>query len=253
MSGRKNLIPPYQLESAADLGNSFETDPVTVSTATRVAFNVSTSDVSANTGTFGVQHRIYKNADEASEWATLSLDATPTLADADAQMLIDVTVPPGQVRLAFTQPAFETQTLTFPSKAASTDGDYVVITDGSGVEWAIALDKTGAAAATPTGAAWVAVGASRKAYVDISGATTAAQVAAVVETALDALTGLTSAMTTDDSAANGTMLLTMLVAGNAADPEPHNADDSGAGSITGVQTSGPDGTAAIWVTGCQEG
>lgn len=253
MSGRKNFVKAYKTKNDQSLGSSFQTDPITLTTASRLGFNVEATGVTANTGTFAVQHRIHKDDNGFSAWATLTLSATPTLADADATMLIDVSVPPGQVRLAFTQNAFETQTLTFPTKAGSTDGDYVVITDGSGTKWAIALDKTGAAAATPTGAAWVAVAGANKAYVDISSATTAAQVAALVETALDGLTGLSAAMTTDDSAANGTMLLTMLTAGNATDPAVHNFDDSGAGSITGVETSGPDGTCDIWVTAAQEG
>lgn len=131
----------------------------------------------------------------------------------------------------------EVQTLTFPAKAASTDGDYVVFYDQAGNAWAVALDKTGLAAAEPTGAAWTAIPAGRKTYVDISGGTDAASVAALIETAIDALTGLTTVITTDDAAANGTMLLTQTVPGPTTNPVPHNADDSGAGSITGVQTT----------------
>lgn len=253
MSSRKNILRAFRLLNDQELRNTFATEPVTVTTATRVAFNVATAGVTANTGTIAVQHRHYENDRTYSAWATLTLDATPTLADDDDTFLIDISVPPGQARLAFTQPTVETQTLTFPALADADDGDYIVITDGSGLEWAIALDTTGAAAAEPTGDAWDAVPAGRKDYVDVSGATTAAQVAALVETALDALTGLTAAVTTDDSANDGTMLLTMLVAGGSADPVPHNADDSDTGTITGVQTSGPDGTCDVWVTGAQEG
>lgn len=123
----------------------------------------------------------------------------------------------------------------FPSVAGSTGGDYVVLTDGSGLTWAISLDKSGADP-EPTGAAWVAVNAARKVHVDISGGTNAASVAALVETAFDGLSG-SSAIVTDDTAADGTMLLTMAVKAPCTDPAVHNADDSGAGSITGVQTT----------------
>lgn len=159
--------------------------------------------------------------------------------------------------VALTKPVAEVQTLTFPSKAASTGGDYVVLTDGSGLTWAISLNK-GGSDAEPTGALYVAVVAGRKVHVDISGGTTAATVAALVETAFDALTGA-SAIVTDDTAADGTMLLTMAVKAPCANPVPKNADDSGAGSITGVETTAGVASAApsgaIWtaVAGARKG
>ncbi len=137
----------------------------------------------------------------------------------------------------FATGTFEVQTLTFPTLAASADGDYVAFYDQSGTGWAVALDKTGGAANTPTGAVWVSIAAPNKVYCDISGATTAAQVAAAVEAAIDALTGLTAVITTDDSAANGTMLLTQTVPGPTTNPSPHNKGDTGVGTILGVQTT----------------
>lgn len=152
-------------------------------------------------------------------------DITAVIADATAS---DKTFDTGTM---------EVQTLTFPAVADATAGDYVVLTDGAGLTWAISLDKTGADP-EPTGALWVAVNAARKVHVNISGGTDAASVAALVETAFDALTGATAAIVTDDTAADGTMTLTMTIPGPVANPVPKNADDSGAGSITGVQTTG---------------
>jgi hypothetical protein len=132
----------------------------------------------------------------------------------------------------------EVQTLTFPSLVGATAGDYIVFYDSSSptAAWAISLNKTGADPA-PTGAAWAAIAAGRKVHVDISLAVTAAQVAAAVEVAVDALTGLTALIVTDDTAADGTMLFTQTVPGPTTNPVPHNANDSGVGSISGVQTT----------------
>lgn len=252
MSGRKNFFK-RKMETAISLASSFETDPIELETISLVGFNIASSDISTNTGEFSVQHRINANSNQISEWCTLTLDSTPRWADEDDVLeAIAGSLPPGQVRLAFSAIDAQVQLLTFPTKAGSTDGDYVVITDKNGLEWAIALDKTGAAAAEPTGAAWADIPAGRKDYVDISAATTAASVAALIETALNALTGFSSVFTTDDTAANGTMELQSTAAGYGVAPVPHNADDSGAGSILGEIDSGPDGTADIYVSGAQE-
>jgi hypothetical protein len=104
-------------------------------------------------------------------------------------------------------------TLTFPTLAGATDGDYVTFYDQAGTAWAAALDTTGGGSNTPTGAAWVAIAAGNKVEVDISGATTAADVAALVETDIDGMTGFTAVITSDDSAADGTMTLTQIVPG----------------------------------------
>ncbi len=137
--------------------------------------------------------------------------------------------------------------MTFPALAGATDGDYVVVQDTTGTKWAVAMDTTGLAAATPTGAAWVAVGASKKVYYDFSGAVTAAQMAAKAELAFNSLTGFSAVITTDDSAADGTMLLTSIIKAPVVNPVLENADDSGVGSILGVQTIG--GVAAQTPTG----
>lgn len=130
----------------------------------------------------------------------------------------------------------EVQTMTFPSKAGSTDRDYFVVEAKDGTKFAIYLDKTGSSVA-PTGAIYAAVASGKKSKADISGATDAASVAAIVETALNALTGFTALITTDDSAADGTMLLTQVHPGATVNPVVKNLDDSGAGSIAGVETT----------------
>lgn len=145
----------------------------------------------------------------------------------------------GQVAITATA---EVQTLTFPAKASATNGDYFVVTDTAGNTWAAWLDVSGVASA-PTGAIYTAVNASRKCRVDISACTTAATVAAAVEAAFDAMTGVTAVITTDDSAADGTMTFTAVTAGpDMAAPQFKNANDSGAGSITGSTTTSPVAT-----------
>lgn len=130
---------------------------------------------------------------------------------------------------------YSVNTITFDDFAGSTSGDYVVITDASGLTWAAALDKTGSAPA-PTGAAWVAVNVARKVNVDISAATTADDVATAVKTALNLLVGFTDAITIG-SVTSGAFDLTCEVMGPAAAPVPHNSNDSGAGSIVGASST----------------
>lgn len=137
----------------------------------------------------------------------------------------------------FTSGTAEVQTFTFPAKAGATDGDYIEFFDASGTAWAVALDVDGVAAGAPTGAIWTAVAAARKSNCDISATTTAASVAAAVELCVDALTGVTAVIVTDDSAANGTMTFTQVESGNATTAVPKNTDDTGAGSITQATTT----------------
>lgn len=129
----------------------------------------------------------------------------------------------------------EVTTLTFPAVAASTGGDYFVVFDTAGLAWAAALNKSGSDP-VPSGAIYTAIAAGRKVNVDISGGTDAASVAALVETAFDALVG--NPFVTDDSAANGTMLVTCTLHGNTTNAQRHNANDSGNGSM-GVSTTTP--------------
>lgn len=106
MSGsRKNVIPAFKLVSAQSLASTFQSTPVTLTTATHIGFNCSTSGVTSNTGTFDVQHRVFKDVNTFSDWATLTLSSQPSLLNADKTFLIDVTVIPGQIRLFFTTSA----------------------------------------------------------------------------------------------------------------------------------------------------
>ena len=128
------------------------------------------------------------------------------------------------------------QTLTFDTKANTTAGDYVVIEDTSGQAWAVAADVTGSDP-EPTGAVWTAIGAAYKTQADISGDTTAANVAATFETAFDGLTGFTAVITSDDTAADGTMTMTQIKGGTVENVVVKDDDDAGAGSITAANTT----------------
>ena len=130
----------------------------------------------------------------------------------------------------------QVDTPTFPAKAAAADGDYIILTDTNGDEWAAAVDLAGVGAAVlPTGARWAAVPAGQKGQVDLSAAVTAADVAAAFELVLDGLAAAT--IVTDDSAADGTMTCTQPARGVVTNPEPFNADDTGVGSITTAATT----------------
>lgn len=135
---------------------------------------------------------------------------------------------------ANTVDVLEIQTLTFPTKAAAGASDYIVIYDAMGASWAVALDTTGTDP-DPTGAAWLAVSASNRIKVDVSGATTAADVAALAVAGLNSLTGFMAVITLMDNT-DGTVSSVQVNYGATTNPVPHNADDSGVGSILGVQT-----------------
>ncbi len=125
-------------------------------------------------------------------------------------------------------------TLTFLAQGDTDSGDYVVIYDTAGNPWAVAADLTGTDP-EPTGAVWDAIPAAQRGQADLSAATTAATVAAAFEVAFDALTSVPFA--TDDSAADGTMLITMTLFGLCDEAEVYNADDSGDGTIAEVLTT----------------
>jgi len=128
------------------------------------------------------------------------------------------------------------QTLTFDTQANTGDGDYVVLEDTSGTQWAVAADKTGSSA-EPTGAIWAAIPSANKAQADISGDTTAADVAAAFEAAFDGISGFTLVITSDDTAADGTMTMTQLVGGVVEDVVPKDEDDGTAGTITAANST----------------
>jgi hypothetical protein len=130
---------------------------------------------------------------------------------------------------------------------AVTDASTGARADGSASTSGFTVSTTtqGAAlGAAPSGAIWTAIDASRKGQADISGDTTAAQVAARFETAFDALTGFTAVITSDDSAANGTMTMTTVIGGiDTTNSVVKNTGDTGAGSISAAQTTAGSFTA----------
>ncbi len=226
-----------QRTDTEDLAASFNGDPVHLETMEGYSICASLTDTTPTTGdTF---------ASGVLEIQTLTYPSKAAAANGDYIVCSDQAGV--SYAIALTKPVAEVQTLTFPALAGATDGDYVVVQDTTGTKWAVAMDTTGLAAATPTGAAWVAVGASKKVYYDFSGAVTAAQMAAKAELAFNSLTGFSAVVTTDDSAADGTMLLTSIIKAPVVNPVPKNKDDSGVGSILGVQTIG--GVAAQTPTG----
>lgn len=84
--------------------------------------------------------------------------------------------------------------LTFVATSSCTSGDFAVITDTAGVKWALSIDKTGSAP-EPSSAIWTAIPAAKKCHVDISGATTDANVATAVRGAFAVLSGIGTTIT----------------------------------------------------------
>ena len=125
-----------------------------------------------------------------------------------------------------------------------TNADYKDLTDAADGDSGFTFNVTTQGVdlgAEPTGAIWTAIPSANKTQADISGDTTAAQVAARFELAFDGLTGFSAVITSDDTAADGTMTMTQVVPGTTTDPVPKNADDSGAGSISTTEsTAGVD-------------
>ncbi len=177
-----------------------------------------------------------------------------TSATGTAQQLINMTMWDASAVVTDTTPAAKTyasgvtevDTFNFPAVAGAGDGDYAVQKDLNGLSWAIALDTTGGAANTPTGAIWTAIPAGRKTYLDVSTAATAALMATAVKAGFNALSGFTAVVTASDVAADGHLANTAYWAGVVAAPGVHNKGDTGAGSITVVRTA--TGTASAVAT-----
>lgn len=173
-----------------------------------------------DTGTFEVQ--------------TLTFEA---LADTDHQDLVIISAQSGTTfAIALTKPVAAVSTLNFADIGDTDAGDYVVVYDAAGLGWAIAADLDGDDA-EPTGAIWTAIAAGRKGQADLTGLTDDEDIAAAFETAFNALTGFSDAFTTDDTAADGTMIVTRDDTGEVTASVVKNADDSGAGSIAVVETT----------------
>jgi hypothetical protein len=120
-------------------------------------------------------------------------------------------------------------TVTFPAKAAATEGDFVHFADANGDGWLIALDKDGSGIAN-AGPVFTGVTAAHRFVVDISAATDAISVATAVKTALPI--ALDAAFTSVDNG-DGTITFTAVERGPlAVSFAPYNAAESGVGSIT---------------------
>lgn len=102
MMGNSQGYFDKQLESATTLASNFTTDPVEVKLCDTIGFNIECTSVTDNTGAFYIDHRIYKDANNTSAWAELTLSSTPSLSNADEVILINLNeLPKGQVRLRF--------------------------------------------------------------------------------------------------------------------------------------------------------
>jgi len=144
----------------------------------------------------------------------------------------------GKVRTAIDADAkFDVGTLTDATFTAISK-DLKSVTDFNAGDSGFTMSVTTQGAdigAGPTGAIWASIAAGKKVLVDISGATDAASVATLVETAFDALTGATTKMVTAKS--TGDIKFTREKPAVVAADVPKSTDDSGAGSITSVQTT----------------
>jgi hypothetical protein len=165
-----------------------------------------------------------------SEIDTLTFATKAATGDGDYISIVDTNGSKWGTWLKKVADVIDVQTITFPSKAGATSGDYVVINDTTGAKWAAALDKTGSAP-EPTGAIWASIPADHKVKVAITAATDAASVATLVNAALNALAGFTSVITLS-APTLGAVTATQSVFGAVATDAPHNLGDTGAGSIT---------------------
>lgn len=99
---RKN-VHRYKLASATSIAASFNSAAFDVNQADNVFIILSTTGVTSNTGTFSVQARIKKDINNFSNWVTLTLDSTPTLASADADFGINLNqIPFDEARVVYT-------------------------------------------------------------------------------------------------------------------------------------------------------
>jgi hypothetical protein len=105
---KKDSVFGYKLTTAQSLSASFNSAVFRVKYLDNIGINIDCTGVTSNTGTFAIQHRIVKEALPSestfkSSWATLTLDAVPTLAGASTVFFVNLNqVPPGEIRVAFT-------------------------------------------------------------------------------------------------------------------------------------------------------
>jgi len=186
--------------------------------AKAILVNVTFSALMEKTGGAGSSVALQDSHDGGTTWATVQTANVATVANLD--------------------------TLTFVAVGSLTASEYIAIYDYVGDIWACMLDSTGSDA-NPTGALWVAAGATRRTKTASLAGLNAIQVAAAVEAAFDALTGVTGFIATDDTAADGTMKFTVVQGGVATTKSVSNlADDSVAGAVTIAETTSGSYTAS---------
>jgi hypothetical protein len=143
--------------------------------------------------------------------------------------------------------------LTCDTKANTVDRDFFVSIAVDGTKYAVYLDKTGTSEA-PTSARYTEC--DQKVKADVSGATTAADIATIVAAAFNGLTGFTTDETIVDNA-DGTLTFTQDTAGECAEPKDYAYNSTTAGSASGAyawsQTTDGDAidvepTGALWLT-----
>ncbi len=99
----RRIIEPFQLASAQSLAANFQSSPTNIQHLDKIAYKVTTSGVTDNTGTFGVQVRdngLSLNG-VPGDWIDLSFDSVPTLNDTDGDFYIEATVVATEARLTF--------------------------------------------------------------------------------------------------------------------------------------------------------
>lgn len=131
----------------------------------------------------------------------------------------------------------EIQTMTFPTKAAATQGDYIVFYDTLGKKYAVSIDKDGTGV-EPTGAIWAGIVSSRKKVCYIGAQTTAAQVAAKALLSIKQIEEYSTSIFTWVDSGSGVLTGTQAKVGAVTNPVPKSADDSGAGGLLGAQSTG---------------
>lgn len=135
----------------------------------------------------------------------------------------------------------EVATLTFPAGAAATQADYLVFSNEANASYALWLDID-ADGTLPTGAAFLAVPALNRIQLSVLSTDTAIEIAAK---AFLVISGTIAATTFMDNL-DGTITATQNVKGATADPVPHNAGDTLAGSIgVNVGTQGVLATSIV--------
>lgn len=145
------------------------------------------------------------------------------------QAIYDVQAPAAKT---FDSGEAEVDTATFVAKASMTAGDYLVIFDTEGLGWAVAADITKIDPA-PTGAVWASIPAARKAQVNLTGSSLSGEVAQDFAAAFNLLTNVPIVALADGADVG----FTQNIRGPVAAPQVHNANDSGAGSITVAVTN----------------